>query len=122
MAQVRGATAQYHDVARATADGYALGSPCVAQMGYHYVRSVAGDAGQLDIPAPNILVYAPRADGTLRLVAVEYASWEPASLFGRVFDPPGSGGPPFHTLHAWIWQANPDGIFAARNPNVSCER
>lgn len=119
LAEVRRATAQYHDVAQAVADGYEPASPCVENMGFHYLRSIAQDAGELDVATPNILVYAPRPDGRLRLVAVEYASWEPASLFGHTFDPP-HGGPPFHTLHAWIWQANPSGTFSALNPNVSC--
>lgn len=121
LAEVRRATARYHDVGQAERDGYRVGSGCVAHMGYHYVRSVASDAGELDVLAPNILVYAPRGDGRLRLVAVEYASWQPASLFGRAFDAPGAGGPPFHTLHAWVWQGNPDGTFAAHNPNVACD-
>ncbi|MEX2549894.1 MAG: hypothetical protein WD638_06695, partial [Nitriliruptoraceae bacterium] len=63
-------------------------------------------------------------DGQLRLVAVEYASWQPASLFGQTFAPPagiGEPGPPFYTLHAWIWQGNPDGVFAPFNPNVTCD-
>ena len=120
LAAVRRATVQYRDVAQAVADGYQPASPCVEHMGFHYLRSVAQDAGELDVTAPNILVYAPRPNGTLRLVAVEYASWEAASLFGRTFDPP-HGGPPFHTLHAWVWQGNPDGTFAASNPNVSCD-
>ncbi len=120
LAEVRRATARYHDVERAVADGYVRRSGCVPHMGYHYVRSVAGDASELQPTVPNILVYAPRGDGSLRLVAVEYASMKPATLFGRAFDPPHSGGPPFHTLHAWIWQANPDGTFAALNRNISC--
>jgi hypothetical protein len=120
LSQVRRATAHYHDVSRALADGYKLASGCVPQMGFHYLRSVADDASELNPTAPNILVYAPRPDGGLRLVAVEYASWQPASLFGQTFDAP-DGGPPFHTLHAWVWQANPRGTFAAANPNVSCD-
>lgn len=123
LAEIRQATAQYHDVAVAIADGYELGPDpdCVPGMGYHYVKdaAIAGDQSGLDPLEPAILVYAPRNDGTHKLVAVEYASWAPAELFGRTFDPP--GGPPFHTLHAWVWQANPDGLFAAHNPNVSCD-
>ena len=26
----------------------------------------------------------------------------------------------FYTLHAWIWQYNPAGLFAHWNPNVTC--
>ena len=103
LAEVRRATAPYPDIDRATADGYAATGGCVPGMGYHYVKSVAGSPPfptevaptELDPTAPGILVYAPRADGRLHLVAVEYASWQPASLFGRQFDPP--GGPPFYT-------------------------
>ena len=28
--------------------------------------------------------------------------------------------PPHYDLHVWVWQANPAGIFAPFNPNVSC--
>lgn len=121
LAEVRSATARYHDVDQADRDGYRVASGCVPHMGYHYVRSVARDASELDVRVPNILVYAPQGDGGLGLVAVEYASWEPASLFGRAFDAPDAAGPPFYTLHAWVWQGNPDGTFAAHNPNVACE-
>lgn len=120
LAAVRRATAAYHNVERAVADGYQPTSHCVPHMGFHYVRSIAASGADLDPTVPNILVYAPQPNGRLRLVAVEYASWSPASLFDQALDPPGQNGPPFHTLHAWIWQANPDGTFAAHNPNITC--
>lgn len=119
LARVRQATTHYHDVSRAVADGYARATPCVPGMGFHYQRSVANGQSDLDPLSPELLLYAPRPDGTLQLVAVEYASWEPAELFGRTFDPPG-GGPPFHTLHAWVWRGNPHGVFSAHNPTVAC--
>ncbi len=121
LADVRRVTARYHDVERARADGYEPGSGCVPNMGFHYVLSIAADAEELDPAAPNNLVYAPQPGGALRLVAVEYASWTHATLFGHAFDPPGPSGPPFHTLHVWVWQANPDGMFAPHNPNISCD-
>lgn len=138
LAQVRAATARYHDVAAAIADGYAPASPCVPSMGFHFQRHAAGtdpetgdpaslpvvttDAAELDPASPEILVYAPRPDGRLGLVAVEYATWDPdAELFGRPFDAPHEGGPPFHTLHAWVWQGNPAGMFEPLNPNVRCD-
>lgn len=120
LAEVRRATAQFHDVATAVDAGYELGSPCVPGMGFHYVRGVAAGPADLDPLAPEILVYAPRSDGSLQLVAVEYASMAPAELFGVAFDAPHDGGPPFHALHAWIWRGNPDGVFSPTNPNVSC--
>ena len=47
-------------------------------------------------------------------------------LFGQRFDGPmeghiPDGSMPWHwDLHAWIWQGNPDGIFAPFNPTVRC--
>ncbi|MCA1781093.1 MAG: hypothetical protein ABR500_11870 [Dermatophilaceae bacterium] len=122
LAQVRAATAEYHSVDAAVAAGYEPVSPCVPNMGYHYGRGVAATASDLDATSPEILVYAPRRNGSLKLVAVEYATWDgSARLFGQAFQPPHpAGGPPFHTLHAWIWQGNPAGTFAALNPNVRC--
>ncbi len=122
LAQVRAATAAYHDLEAAIADEYIRASECVPNMGYHYQRSIATTAADLDPLAPEILVYAPQAGGGMRLVAVEYAAWDSAAaLFGVPFDAPHpAGGPPFHTLHAWIWQANPDGMFDPTNPNVNC--
>ena len=121
LAAVRRATAAYHNVERAVADGYHPASACVPHMGFHYVRSIAPSGEELNTTVPNILVYAPQPNGRLRLVAVEYASWSPASLFDQALHPPGQNGPPFYTLHAWIWQANPDGTFAAHNPNITCD-
>ncbi|GAB3193748.1 hypothetical protein [Nesterenkonia suensis] len=122
LAQVRSATVAYQDVRVAMEAGYGQTSGCVPNMGYHYQRGVAATAEDLDPLNPEILVYAPQPNGRLALVAVEYASWDAeAELFGTTFDPPHPhGGPPFHTLHVWIWQGNPDGIFAPTNPNVRC--
>ena len=122
LAQVRAATAQYHSVDAALADGYELASQCVPHMGYHYQRGIAAVGDDLDATSPEILVYAPRRNGTLKLVAVEYATWDAdATLLGQTFDAPHDGGPPFHTLHAWVWQGNPHGTFAALNPNIRCD-
>jgi hypothetical protein len=45
-------------------------------------------------------------------------------LFGQRFDGPMEGHTPvmpWHwDLHAWIWQANPDGVFAPFHRNVRC--
>jgi hypothetical protein len=122
LAEVRRATTKYHDLAAALADGYEPASPCVPGMGYHYANfdRVAPNGGALDATAPAILVYAPNPQGKLRLVAVEYAVAPDASqpyLFGRAFDDTRAylG---IWTLHAWVWQANPHGVFQAMNPNI----
>jgi hypothetical protein len=124
LAQVRAATARYHDVEAALADGFAPppDGHCVdgpdGAMGYHYVHM--GRVGQLDPTLPQVLLYAPRPDGGLRLVGVEYLSPTGGELFGQPFR---DFSPPFGddtALHVWLWQANPAGMFASFNPNVRC--
>jgi hypothetical protein len=145
LATARDATAGFHRVGAAEAAGYgrfvdAAGIACIDQpglgaMGIHYVNgALVGDA-ILDPAKPEALVYEPgRFFGQLRLVALEYIVfkdvWEaagntsPPSLFGTTFGLTGSpnrfGIPPFYALHAWIWKANPAGMFMPWNPRVSC--
>ncbi|MGP3966461.1 hypothetical protein [Streptomyces sp. 6N223] len=116
---VKHATAQYHDVEEAEADGYLLATECVPGMGVHYARAIATDQEELDITQPNILVYAPQRDGSLELVAVEYGSESADELFGHRFDSP-TTSVPFYSLHAWVWEKNPHGLFTAENPRISC--
>ncbi|OKL38704.1 hypothetical protein [Pontibacter flavimaris] len=137
LAEIRRATARYHRVEAAEADGYVLSSECVASpaggMGHHFVKGPLVD-GVVEPTMPEALVYEPQSNGRLRLVAVEYivvaAAWDathdsPPMLGSVVFDdhrPEGSGGPPFphYQLHAWIWKHNPAGMHAPFNPNVNC--
>ncbi|MDT0341993.1 hypothetical protein [Streptomyces litchfieldiae] len=118
---VKAATANYHDLERAEADGYALATECVPGTGYHYLHEVAAGQEDLAVAEPNLLVYAPLPGGFRQLVAVEYASETPATLFGREFDPPNENVP-YYTLHVWLWKWNPDGLFYPTNSRVSCER
>lgn len=132
LAEVRQATARYHDVDLALADGYVPFSPCVAEpglgtMGIHFVNF--GLAGDLDVSAtsPEILLYVPSDDG-FRLVGVEYFAFDvgqPApELLGRAMNGPmvhpGDPIPSHFDLHAWVWQGNPAGTFADFAPNLSC--
>src|SRR3974377_821328 len=97
IAQVRGATAQFHQVATAQAAGYGQFLGCIDEpgqgaMGIHFVNgNFAGDT-VLDPLHPEALVYAPGNDGQLKLVALEYivfqAPWDaqsgtPPRLFGQ---------------------------------------
>ncbi len=91
-------------------------------MGYHYVNVALLD-GTTDPLQPEAVMYEPQASGTLKLVGLEYvvpgAAWansEPPRLFGRDF----SFGGGLWTLHVWLWQANPNGMFTPWNPTVSC--
>lgn len=108
-------------------------------MGIHLVNTNLLDA-TLHPAAPEVLVYAPRANGGMKLVAVEYVvfqdAWDKAKgvaqgehaaaprMFGHSFDfvasPNRYGLPAFYALHAWAWQKNPLGAFFAWNPTVTC--
>lgn len=116
LAEARQATSQYQDPAAAEADGYVLDDHCVPGMGFHAVNGPLVD-DQVDHREPEVLVYAPGDDG-LELVAVEYLSTEPTSLFDREFDPPHDPVP--WSLHAWVWHGNPEGVFNPTNPTISC--
>ena len=139
LARTRAATARYHDVERAVADGYARTGECVAHptpgvggMGVHYVNVPLVLDPAFDPERPEVLVYEPQKNGRMRLVAVEwlgiaamYQGGRP-SVLGQQLENgpmlPGPNGPTAtYALHAWTWVHNPSGMFAAFNPSVSCE-
>lgn len=126
---VRLANDRFKDVAVAVSEGYAP-IPCASgadggAMGVHYVNaSLIGDS--IDIKRPQAVMYEPKADGKLELIAVEYiTSKGPASLEGQLFNftnaPNRYGLGPFYELHVWAWRPNPHGTFADMNPTVSCD-
>ncbi|WP_339758051.1 hypothetical protein [Algoriphagus aquimarinus] len=136
LADLRGATAKYHDIEVAMADGYAQGSPCVSSpdggMGYHFVNFAIVD-GIYDPSMPEALLYEMNKNGQMKLVGVEFIivkeAWDiiPHTMipyFGmQEFDVAFAPEPlPFdnYQLHAWIWKNNPSGIFTKFNPNVMC--
>jgi hypothetical protein len=144
LAQVRQVTAQFHRVEAAIEAGYELGyvngagnriiTGCIAHptagaMGYHYFNKELVDDLVVDVQKPEALVYAPGADGELKLVSVEYVVPGPNS------NPPGVSEPPtvlgmqmhilvpavgFYILHAWVWSHNPADTLADWNPEVRC--
>lgn len=139
VADVRQATAAFHNLDVAMAAGYAEFYVCtdksgVGAMGQHFVKGALVEDPALDRLRPEVLVYEPRREGGLRLVAVEYvvlkAAWHDANgaarpkLFGRTLSlvraPNRYGLPDFYELHAWIWKTNPRGRFDDWNPKVSC--
>lgn len=139
LADVRRATAPYHDPAAALADGYVATDHCVVDpelggMGLHYVNPTLLSDPALDPARPEVLLYEALRGGRLRLVAVEWFAADPdqdvgtddgrPSLFGVPFDGPMAGhepGMPVHfELHAWIWKHNPAGTFAPWNSRVDC--
>ena len=127
LAQARTATARYHDVAAAEADGYVNFNLCVSGEGCHYIKfSLLDD--KFDPAAPEILIYAPAPGDRLRLVGVEYLV--PIALSPEVpdgftgdadewrMDAEGFG---LWELNAWIWLHNPEGVFAHDNPRLGAE-
>lgn len=141
IADIRDATARYHDLDAALADGYVLFYRCTEQpgvgtMGQHFANLdlVVGDPG-IDPLRPEVLVYEPKLNGDgYRLVAVEYvtiqALWESANgaaiptVLDQELSLVGAGNrygmPPFFERHVWLWSPNPNGMFSDWNPNVSC--
>ena len=134
---VRAAVARYHSVAQAEADGYVRSSPCEASppgtMGIHY-RNPALFAPGNDPLRPEILLYLPTEQGSLKLVAVEYFAADAdqdlatdadrPSLFGQPFNGPMLGHHPampvHYDLHVWVAEENPAGVFAMWNPAIRC--
>jgi hypothetical protein len=137
------ATAPYHRLANAQAAGYTdvvvdvAGNTCIAEpgmgaMGVHYLNPALVD-DKVEASKPEAVVYEPRANGRLKLVALEYLvfqdAWDathsrPPKLFGHEFmlttSPNRYGVPAFYALHAWIWKFNPSGTLAMWNPRVHC--
>ena len=133
LAAVRRSTEQYHDVETAEQDGFHNTEECVPNMGVHFVHPERMRTSTLDPERPEVLLYEPHETGNgavqYKLVAVEYfiaaAQTEGTpTLFGQEFDGPmpghAPGEPKHYDLHAWVWRANPRGVFAAQNPNVKC--
>jgi len=76
LARVRAATARYHDVATAEADGFLPTDRCVfdpvrGTMGLHFAHPARLGDPAVAIEEPEVLLYLPH-NGQLRLVAVEY--------------------------------------------------
>lgn len=136
---VRDSTSRFRDVSVAESEGYGAFLGCASgrekgAMGVHFVNGDLVNDDVLNAEQPEILVYEPKKNGHMRLVAVEYLviaeAWDaanemPPALEGQVFHYNGSpnryGLPPFYELHVWAWKYNPDGMFTDWNARVSCE-
>ena len=120
---VRAATTQFASLDAALDAGYVDIDVVMQNMGHHFLRESLLDA-EFQVEAPEILVYAPDAGGTMRLVAVEYAvplaqsENAPAGFTGSDDEWDRNETFQLWTLHAWVHRDNPDGVFAAHNPSV----
>ena len=124
LARARKATARFHDVAQAEAEGYINLNFCEEGEGCHWLNPSLLD-GEFDPTKPEILLYLRDGDGW-RLVGVEDVI--PLSLSPGVA-PEGFTGNADHwredsegvgrwELTAWIWLHNPNGMFEQHNPRA----
>ena len=130
LATLRRASAGYHDVNAAIADGFILLHGCEVRpgegaVGVLYVHLDRFLDGVVDPASPDGLLYEEKPNGKLRLAGVELAVPAAAWAGGG---PPAFLGVPFQTeeefgalgLHIWLWKANPQGMFAQAHPGISC--
>ena len=136
---VRESTERFKDVRVAESEGYSLVFGCVTgpdsgAMGLHYLNSNILSRNELDPTKPQIVIYEPQPDGTLRLIGADFLvfadAWDKKQqgtpqLMGQLFhyfeSPNRFGLPAFYTLHVWAWKDNPNGAFVNWHPNVSCQ-
>ena len=134
----KAASARFHSIQQAEAAGYVVASPCIESpaggMGFHYENPALMADDAIDPARPEILVYAPKADGELALVALEYwkrdadgsllTDGDRPVVLGQSFDGPMPGHSPVmpvhYDLHVWVYETNASGTFAPFNPAVSC--
>ena len=130
LATLRRATARYHELEAAIADGFVLLHECEVRpgegaVGILYVHLDRYLDGIIDPGAPDGLLYAPRRNGKPQLAGVELAL--PAEMWSSP-QPPTFLGVPFQSeeefgalgLHIWLWRHNPDGLFAQAHPGITC--
>jgi hypothetical protein len=141
---VRKATVGFKDVAQAEKAKYSLVFGCVSgsdagAMGMHFLNSALLDqvnqTGVFYPSQPQILLYEPNPDGSLRLTGADFVvfadDWNrnhpegPPQLMGQLFhyfeSPNRFGLPAFFTLHVWAWKENPNGAFVNWHPDVTCQ-
>ncbi|MBP7240881.1 MAG: hypothetical protein KBA23_02510 [Amaricoccus sp.] len=165
LAEIRAVTERFRHVEEALAEGYIRdpGNMCddaammgksaeLGAMGVHYFRPdllgisappnprVDGVGTHTEFRQPSVLIYEPKADGKLELVAVENLvfarAWAeagndaPPSFHGRPWDrmaddpatdlDEAHGFEPHYDRHVWLYRENPNGVFAQYNPTVTC--
>jgi serine/threonine protein kinase len=139
LERAREAVEHIETVADANAAGYFRAvAGCVTSgpagrgaIGAPYVNPRLASDRVLDVTKPEVLEFEPQQDGTNKLVGVFYTydvGFEPPfppppSLFGVPFDGPlvqRSSGVVFYGLHVSLFTHNPNGIFHAYNPELTC--
>jgi len=132
---LRAALAPFERVDAALDAGFERFGDCMSgpqgAQGIHFTHGERIGDPSLDVLLPEVLMYEPRPDGSVRLIGAEYL------VFQEAWHAAGNGAPPvllgreftlnttlldepFYALHVWVWQHNPLGLFANWNPLVSC--
>ena len=128
LKEVHAVSARFNSTKQAAAAGYEADPFCVESpaggMGHHWVNEGLVDP-VFNATQPEVMLYAPDRNGTLKLVAVEYIViniGQPAPTFdGQPFNVGGTPVPVAHwSLHVWLGKPNPSGLFAPFNPDVDC--
>lgn len=134
LASLRAYASGMHTVDLAARGGFdapitgCLDSPPLGGMGFHYANlDRLFDTSPPAVLEPEILVFPRAQNGQQQLGAVEYfipygedypQAGSPPVLFGQAFSRNDAAGG--WMLHVWLWNHNPDGMFATWNPTVSC--
>ena len=123
---LRHVTDEYRSLENAKEDGYLRITACIEKrgvgaMGFHYAKQELID-DKTQARKPEVLVYMPNEYGRYKLVAVEFISTAAhrPSIAGLKFED--GPFPNSFALHAWVWKDNPDGMFAAFNPDHKCPK
>lgn len=123
LEKAKRATARYQDVQNAIADGYKDINVVLPNMGRHFLKEAQLDA-TFDAERPELLVYKEELEGHLTLVALEYAvplklsETPPAGFTGDADTWFADQRFQLWTLHAWVWNTNPEGVFHSTNKLV----
>jgi hypothetical protein len=165
LSEVRHLTERFRDVNVALAEGYIrdpfdmcetaemMGRPAaLGAMGIHFFRPdllgitkppsprVSGTGTHTDFRQPSILIYEPKANRSLELVAVENLVFADAWRAAGHTERPTFHGVPYDAMaddsstaldeahmfephfdrHVWIYRENPNGVFTPLNPAVTC--
>lgn len=127
---MRTATALYHDLDNALADGFVLIHGCEVrpgegQVGAVYIQPDRMPLG-IDPSVPQGLLYEIDDAGNATLLGAEmvvpFDLWtedEPPEFLGMPFQAEDEFG--VYGLHAWVWRDNPRGMFAQAHPGVACD-
>jgi hypothetical protein len=123
---LRNVTDDYRWLENAKADGYkkiteCIDMPGVGAMGFHYAKEKLID-DKTDPRKPEVLVYMPNEYGRYKLVAAEFISTAAKRPRIAGLDFEDGPFPNSFALHAWVWRDNPDGMFAAFNPDLKCPK